>query len=41
VVLDPSTIDLWGAVPGSTNTVNERSFTMFNFTNPKGFLYRN
>lgn len=41
VVLNPETVDMWGAVPGSTNTLNLRSFAMFNFTNPTGFLYRN
>jgi hypothetical protein len=40
VVLDPNTYDVWGAVPGSTDTVTLRRFTMFNFTNPRGFLYR-
>lgn len=34
-------MDMWGAVPGKTNTINRRSYTMFNFTNPSGFLYRN
>lgn len=41
VVLDPKTMNIWGANPGSTNTLTLRDFTFFNFTNPRGFLYRN
>jgi hypothetical protein len=41
VVLDPNTYDVWGANPGSTNTLTLRNFTFFNITNPRGFLYRN
>jgi hypothetical protein len=40
VVLAPETYDLWGANPGSSGTVTLRNFTFFNFTNPRGFLYR-
>jgi hypothetical protein len=41
VVLSPETYETWGANPGSTNTLTLRNFTFFNFTNPRGFLYRN
>jgi len=41
VVLDPNTYDVWGANPGSTNTITVRNFTFFNITNARGFLYRN
>ncbi len=40
VVLAPETYDLWGANPGSSEIATVRNFTFFNFTNPRGFLYR-
>jgi len=40
VVLAPETYNLWGANPGSSNTLTLRNFTFYNFTNPRGYLYR-
>lgn len=40
VVLAPETYDTWGASPGQANIPTIRNFTMYNFTNPRGYLYR-
>ena len=40
VILAPETYDLWGANPGSSNALTVRNFTFYNFTNPRGYLYR-
>lgn len=38
--MTPENVDTWGQNPGSTKTVTFRNFTFYNFTNPRGFLYR-
>lgn len=40
VVMSPDTYDLWGANPGSSNTITVRNYTFYNFTNPRGYMYR-
>jgi len=40
VVLAPENSDLWGQNPGKSNVTTIRNFTFFNFTNPRGYLYR-
>lgn len=40
VKLAPENSDLWGQNPGKTNISTIRNFTFFNFTNPRGYLYR-
>lgn len=34
------TYDIWGEMPGTTETITIRNFTMYNFTNPHQFLYQ-
>lgn len=34
------TYNLWGVIPGDTETFTLRNFTVFNFTNPKDFIYK-
>lgn len=40
VILDPANYELWGQNPGSSGVLTLRNFTFFNFTNPRGYLYR-
>lgn len=37
----PDTYEYWGQSPGKADSVTNRNFTFFNFTNPREFLYQN
>lgn len=39
VVMNNDTYNLWGVIPGDTETFTLRNFSIFNFTNPHEFLY--
>ena len=34
------TYEIWGEVPGKTDTLTIRNCTLFNLVNPDGFIYR-
>lgn len=40
-LMQMSNQDLWGEVPGTSGANITRSFSLFNFTNPEGFIFRN